>query len=114
MLYTSEGSIMAETGHGLHKVCLSGGHDLSSGPCKAAAPQRRLDHTKVSGGDNYGSLSLAMATERTSSDKKMWRRRSSSFFACWPQVPDSWENLSQRESTAPFSCRASQGDGPFI
>lgn len=70
---------------------------------KAAAPKRRLDCTKVSGGDNYGSLSLAMATERTCSDKQMRRRTSSSFFACCPQVPDSWENLNQRESTAP--CR---------
>lgn len=74
-------------------VCLSGGRVYHQG-LKAAVPQSRVDCTEGSGGDNYGPFGLNTTTG-TSSDKQMWRRKSSSIFACCPQAPDSWENLGQ-------------------
>lgn len=61
-------------------VCLSGGQAYHQG-LRVSVPQSRLDCKEVSGGDNYGPFSLNMTTE-TSSDKQIWRRRSSYFFVC--------------------------------
>lgn len=68
MLYTSEGSIMAETlgGHWKMKRLLCASQEAMAyhqGP-ESCCPSKET--AQVSGGHNYGSFSLAVTTERTS------------------------------------------------